>query len=345
MNYSFFLRNHILVRISVLIGLLGLANVALAASEVNVYSLRQPFLTDLIFDAFTEETGIKVNTVFAKEGLIERLQNEGRNSPADLLIVADIGKLSSAVDAGVAQAVKSEVLQNNIPEAYRDPADQWFGLTNRARLIVTAKGRVEPGTIKSYEDLAKPAFKGQLCTRSGKHDYMVALIASVIVHGGVDFARSWLTGLKANLARKPQGNDRAQVKAIAEGQCDIAIINSYYLGAMAKDEQQTPWFDAVDIVFPNQQDRGTHMNISGILMTKAAPHRDNALKLMEYLTSGAAQRLYADGNNEYPVRTDIEPSELVASWGTFIADKLPLADIAKQRATATRMVDEVDYDG
>ena len=292
-----------------------------------------------------KKTGIKVNTVFAKEGLIERLQNEGRNSPADLLIVADIGKLAAAVDAGVAQSVESDVLQKNIPEAYRDPTGQWFGLTSRARLIVTARGRVEPGTVESYEDLVKPEHNGRLCTRSGKHEYMVALIASVIVHDGLDSARDWLSGLKANLARKPQGNDRAQVKAIAEGQCDIAIINSYYLGAMAQDEEQKAWFDAVDIVFPNQQNRGTHMNISGVLMTKAAPHRDNALALMEYLTSDAAQRLYADGNNEYPVRTDIEPSDLVASWGTFKADTLPLADIAKQRATATRLVDEVDYDG
>ncbi|MEE9320520.1 MAG: Fe(3+) ABC transporter substrate-binding protein [Granulosicoccus sp.] len=345
MNYSLFRPNSIIFRISALALFLGFSNTSVAANEVNVYSLRQPFLTDPIFDAFTKETGIKVNTVFAKEGLIERLQNEGRNSPADLLIAADIGRLSAAVDAGVAQAVKSDVLQKNIPEAYRDPADQWFGLTNRARLIVTAKGRVEPGLFESYEDLAKPELKGRLCTRSGKHEYMVALIASVIVHEGLDSARSWLNGLKENLARKPQGNDRAQVKAVAEGQCDIAIINSYYLGAMAQDAEQKPWFDAVNIVFPNQQGRGTHMNISGILMTKAAPHRDNALKLMEYLTSDEAQRLYADGNNEYPVRADIEPSDLVASWGTFKADTLPLADIAKQRANATRLVDEVDYDG
>jgi len=318
---------------------------ALAADEVNVYSLRQPFLTDPVFEAFSEETGIKVNTVFAKEGLIERLANEGRNSPADLLLVADIGVLTAAVDAEVSQPVVSDVLESNVPARDRDPEGHWFGLTQRARIIVTSRDRVEAGLVTSYADLAKPELKGRICTRSGKHGYMVALIASIIAHEGEEAAASWLAGVKDNLARKPQGNDRAQVKAIAEGQCDVAIINSYYMGAMARDPEQKPAADAVNIVFPNQDGRGTHMNISGMLMTTAAPNRENALKLMEFLVSDKAQSMYAEANNEYPVKEDVPASKLVASWGTFEADELQLSDIAKHRSRASRMVDEVDFDG
>ena len=316
-----------------------------ADGEVNVYSFRQPFLTEPMFDAFTAETGIEVNTVFAKEGLIERLENEGRNSPADLVLVADVGNVVAAVEADVTQPVESEVLTANVPAAYRDPDNRWFGLTNRARVVVTARERVEPGLVETYADLAKPELEGRVCTRSGKHEYMVALIASVIAHDGAEAAESWLRGVKGNLARKPQGNDRAQVRAIAEGQCDVAVINSYYLGAMENDPEQKPWVDAVDVTFPNQADRGTHMNISGIVMTAAAPNRDNALALMEFLASDTAQELYAETNHEYPVKPDVARSELVASWGEFEADELPLAEIAKYRGEATRLVDTVDYDG
>ena len=251
----------------------SLACAAPALAEVNLYTYRQPFLMEPIIDAFTEETGIEVNTVFAKEGLVERLVAEGDNSPGDLLIVVDVGNLVAAVEAGVVQPVQSDVLEANIPAEDRDPDGQWFGLTNRARIIVTSKDRVEEGLVTSYADLAKPELEGRVCTRSGKHNYMVALIASRIAHDGAEATREWLEGVKDNLARKPQGNDRAQVKAIAEGECDVAVINSYYIGAMASDPEQQAWADAVNIVFPSQDAEGTHMNISGVVMTKAAPNR------------------------------------------------------------------------
>jgi len=316
-----------------------------AADEVNVYSYRQPFLTKPIFDAFTKESGIKVNTVFAKTGLVERLVNEGDNSPADLIITADIGRLDGALQAGVTQSVSSEILENNIPAEFRDPEGHWFGLTSRARLIVTSKDRMADGDIATYDDLAQPEFRGKICTRSGKHEYMVALIASVIAHEGAEFAQKWLSGVKENLARKPEGNDRAQVKAISEGVCDIAVINSYYLGAMMSDEEQSEWADSVRIVFPDQQERGTHMNISGISLTQGAPNRDNAVKLMEFLASDLAQQMYAEQNHEYPIKTDVKASGLVQSWGEFTYDPMPLSEIAVHRVEATKLVDTVGYDG
>lgn len=315
------------------------------ADEVNVYSYRQPFLIKPMFDAFTLKTGIKVNTVFAKKGLVARLSSEGKNSPADLLFTTDSGALDAALNAGVTDAVQSDVLTTNIPAEFRDPDGHWFGLTSRARIIVTSIDRMKEEDIFTYEELAEPRFKGKICTRSGKHDYMVALTASMIVHHGEAAANQWLTGLKNNLARKPQGNDRGQVKAIAEGECDIAIINSYYMGAMITDEEQAPFARAVRIVFPNQGDHGTHMNISGMSLTQSAPNRDNAIKLMEFLAGDIAQKMYADINYEYPVKPDVEWSTLVESWGKFKYDPLPLADIAKQRDAASRMADQVGYDG
>lgn len=315
-----------------------------ASEEVNVYSYRQPFLIKPMFDAFTKESGIKVNTVFAKKGLVERLKSEGANSPADLVFTVDIGRLDAVLSAGLTQPVSSDVLNEQIPAEFRDPDKHWFGLTTRARLIVASKDRVAENEITSYEGLASPVMKGRVCTRSGKHGYMVALIASVIANSSEDDARAWLTGVKENLARKPQGNDRAQVKAITEGECDVAIINSYYMGNMMTNEEQAPWADAVNIIFPNQDDRGTHMNISGMSLTAAAPNKDNAIKLMEYLAGDKAQRMYAEQNHEYPVNPKVSWSALVESWGSFKQDNTALAEIAKHRATATKMVDEIGYD-
>lgn len=316
-----------------------------AADEVNVYSYRQSFLTDPIFDAFTKETGIKVNTVFAKSGLIERLENEGVNSPADLVLVANVGNLAAAFDAGVTQSIDNTVLSKNIPASYRDENGHWFGLTSRARIVVTSKERVKAGLIETYADLARPELKGRICTRSGKHSYMVELIASFIAHEGESATKAWLEGVKANLARKPQGNDRAQVKAISQGECDVAIINTYYMGAMMSDSEQQGWAQAVNVLFPNQADRGTHMNISGVLLTKASPNRDNAIRLLEFLASDTAQSMYAENNHEYPIKADVAASDLVNSWGTFKKDELPLNEIATYRAQASRLVDSVDYDG
>ncbi|MGI9333545.1 MAG: Fe(3+) ABC transporter substrate-binding protein [Gammaproteobacteria bacterium] len=317
---------------------------ALANGEVNVYSYRQPFLIKPMFDAFTRETGIEVNVVFAKKGLVERLEREGVNSPADLIFTVDIGRLTDATEAGVTQAVVSDRLLANIPSQYRHPEGHWYGLTTRGRLLVTSKDRVRPGEISTYEELADPKWKGRVCTRSAKHAYMVALVASMIAHHGEAKAQAWLHGVKANLAQKAQGNDRSQVKAIKEGVCDVAVINNYYMGKMLNDEEQSEWANAVNIVFPNQADRGTHVNVSGVAMTKAAPHKENALALMEFLSDGLAQQMYAEQNFEYPVKPGVPWSGLLASFGKFKADDLALVEIASHRKTAIQLADKVDYD-
>jgi iron(III) transport system substrate-binding protein len=317
---------------------------AMASEEVNVYSYRQPFLVEPLFQGFTEETGIKVNVVFAKKGLAERLKREGANSPADLVFTVDIGRLNEVVEMDLVQAVNSDTLNNNIPKQYRDPEGLWFGLTTRTRSIYASNERVKDGEITTYEELADEKWKGRICTRSGKHPYNLALIASMIAHHGEAETETWLKGVKANLARKPQGNDRAQVKAIYEGVCDLSLGNNYYLGKMLQDEEQTKWANAVNILFPNSADRGTHVNISGMALTTSAPNKANAIKLMEYLTGETAQTMYAEQNFEYPVNPAVQPSELVASWGEFKADQLPLADIAGLRKAAAKLVDKVAFD-
>ncbi|MHC8493326.1 Fe(3+) ABC transporter substrate-binding protein [Thalassospira sp. SM2505] len=314
-----------------------------SAQEVNVYSLRQEFLVAPLFEKFTEETGVKVNVIFAEKGLVERIKQEGANSPADILMTVDISRIQQAVDAGVTDSVSNDVINANIPAHLRDPEGHWFALTQRGRAIYASKDRVGEGEITSYEDLADPKWKGRVCTRSGTHVYNVALFASMIAVHGEEKAQEWLEGLKNNLARKPQGNDRGQVKAIKEGVCDIAIGNTYYYGKMLENEEQRPWAESVNIVFPNQNDRGMSMNISGMSLIKDAPNRDNAVKLMEFLTGDVAQKIYAEVNYEYPVKPGVEWAENVKSWGTFKADKLPLADIARLNPDAIKMVDTIGY--
>ncbi len=311
--------------------------------EVNVYSYRKPHLIKPLFDRFTQNTGIKVNAVFAQKGMLERLRNEGRNSPADLIFTVDIGRISDFKEAGLIQPVVSDVLMKNIPDNFRDPENYWFGLTSRARIIVVSKDRVEVGEVDSYEDLAEPRLQGKVCTRQGKHPYMVALTASVIAEYGYDGAKSWLTGLKNNLARKPQGNDRAQVKGIYSGICDVAVLNHYYMVKMLADDEQKKWANSVKIIFPNQDGRGVHMNVSGVSLTKYAPHPDAAIKLMEFLSSSEGQGLYAEKNGEYPVKPGVNPQNLVASWGTFKQDSLGLSRIASLRKRAVKLADEVKY--
>lgn len=322
----------------------GMTCGTVVAAEVNVYSYRQPFLIKPIFDVFTRETGIAVNVVFAKSGLVERLKSEGANSPADLIITSDISRLSEAVEAELTQPVNSDVLQSNLPEEYRDPDNHWFGLTTRARIIVQSKDRMQLGDINSYADLANPKLNGKICTRSGKHPYMLGLIGQQIVHTGVENTEAWLRGVRDNLARKPQGNDRAQVKAISQGECDVAIINSYYMGAMQTNEEQSAWAASVDIVFPDQEGGGTHMNLSGVALTKSSPNTDSAIKLMEFLSQELAQSMYAEQNHEYPANIRVSPSGLVRSWGEFKKDSLPLKQVSDARIEASKLVDIVNYD-
>ena len=326
-----------------------LATLCLAApaigEEVNIYSYRQPELIAPLLEAFTEETGIRANVSFLKKGMLEKLKAEGARTPADVILTVDIARLDALVEAGVTQPVNSETITANIPEIYRDPDGEWFGLTTRARVVFASKERVKPGEITTYEDLASGKWKGRICIRSGLHPYNVALFAGHLHHHGSEGTKAWLEGLKANLARKPQGNDRAQVKAVWAGECDIAIGNTYYLGKMLENPEQKPWADAVNVVFPVFEGGGTHVNISGMAMTKGAPHPAAALKLMEFLASPKAQQIYAQANYEYPVAPGVEPSDLVKSWGSFTPDNAPLADLAKLRPQAVRLVEEVDFDG
>lgn len=330
---------------SIAAALMTLGTSALSAEEVNIYSYRQPELIKPLMDAFTEETGVRTNVVFLKKGLVERLMAEGKRSPADLILTVDISRLASAVDAGVTQPVESAALIGNIPAEFRDPANHWFGVTTRARIVYASKERVSADEITTYEDLADPKWKGRICTRSGTHVYTLALVAAMIEHHGEAAAKTWLEGVKANLARKPQGNDRAQVKAIWAGECDISLGNTYYMGKMMADNEQKAWAEAVNVTFPVFEGDGTHVNVSGVAMTKAAPNREAALKLMEFLASSKAQEVYAKANFEYPVGPDSKPSEIVASWGSFTPDSVNLQDLAGHRATALKLVEEVNFDG
>jgi len=315
------------------------------ASEVNIYSYRQPFLIEPLTTAFTDKTGIKVNIVYLRKGMIERMKAEGKRSPADVVLTVDISRLSALVEAGLTQQVVSQILSTNVPEKYRDPAGHWFGLTTRARIIYVSKERVRTGEIKSYEDLADPKWHGKVCTRSGLNAYNLALTSAIIHHHGEDYAKKWLDGFKQNLARKPQGNDRAQVKAIWAGECDLSIGNTYYMGKMLKDPEQADWAKSVNIVFPTFEGGGTHVNVSGIGMAKFSPNKDNALALMEFLSSGEAQEIYATANFEYPIAPGTKVDDLVKSWGSFNADTVNLMTIAKLRKKALKLTEIVDFDG
>ncbi len=326
----------------VFITLLTASTYVAANAEVNVYSYRQPFLVKPLFDEFTKETGIKVNVVFAKKGMAERLAREGEYSPADILLTTDISRLIELHDKGLLQAATSAEMTSAIPAQYRASDDTWYALTTRVRNIYSAKrlGKID----FNYEDLADKKWQGKICTRSGKHPYNVALVASMIAEHGEADTLTWLEKVKANLARKPQGSDRAQVQAIHQNLCDLSLGNSYYFGNMLKDEKQKVWADAVYINFPNQNNRGAHVNISGMAMAKYAPNQSNALALMNFLVSEPAQKMYAETNMEYPVRSGVEPSKLVKSWGQFKADNLSLETIAQQRKAALILLDKAQFD-
>ncbi len=315
------------------------------AQEINIYSYRQPELIQPLLDQFTAETGIAVNVAFLDKGIVERLKAEGDRSPADLVLTVNVERLVDLVAADVLQPVETAILSANIPAEYRDPSGLWFGLTTRARIVYASKDRVKPGEITSYEDLADAKWRGRLCLRSGLHDYNVALTAAYLLHHSPAATTLWLAGLKANLAHRPTGGDRDQVKSIWAGECDIAIGNTYYMGQMLADPEQKAWADAVRIDFPVFEGGGTHMNISGIAMTKAAPNRAAAVRLMEWLASEQAQQIYAEANHEFPVKPGVARSALVQGWGGFTPDTLSLAAIATARSQAVKLIETVDFDG
>ena len=325
-------------------GIAYLPFAAAAEEVVNIYSQRQPDLIKPVLDAFTAETGIKTEVLFLDKGLEDRIAAEGTNSPADVIMTVDIARLTNAKEKGVTQALEDETVNANLPVEYRDPEGHWFGVTKRARVVYASKERVEQDTI-TYAELADPKWKGKICIRSGQHDYNLALFSAAIAHWGAEKTEEWLEGVKANLARKPDGGDRDQAKAIFAGECDIALGNSYYVGLMQtneKEPEQKDWANAINVLFPTFDNGLTHVNISGAALAKNAPNRENAVKLIQFLSSHAAQQIYAEQVFEYPAEPGLEPSSVVKAFGELKADTLPLAEVAKHRKEASEMVDRVD---
>lgn len=334
-------------------GLVGLAmsGVVSAEEEVNIYSYRQPHLIEPMLQVFTNQTGIKVNAVYAKKGMIERIKAEGDHSPADLALTVDISRLAALKNAGLLQPVHSQALKSNIAENLRDPGMEWFALTQRSRVIMAAKDRVPEGAITSYEQLGDPNLGYKVCMRKGNHAYNISLISSMVAAHGRDGARKWLQGVNDNLGRKPQGNDRAQVGGVIAGECDLAIANTYYFGKMftgngGKNPEQIEWAKGVQVIFPNQQDRGAHVNISGIGLLKNSPNKSNAIRLMEWLSGDIAQYMYAHENYEFPVKSGVPSSPFVTKYlrgGDFKADAVSLSTIADHAKTASELVAEVNF--
>ncbi len=325
---------------------LAVPPVAQAAGEVNIYTTRQEVLIRPLLDAFEAENGIRVNVVFAREGLIERLESEGANSPADVMLTADVSYLLQAQAKGLLQPVQSPVLDAAIPGQYRDPDGTWFALSLRARPIMYSKERVKPEELSTYEDLADPKWRGRICVRSSSHVYNQGLVAAMIAADGAAAVEQWAKGFAANLARPPAGGDRDQIKAVAAGECDIAIANTYYLAGMLKDESDPSQAEAarkVAVFWPNQDGRGAHVNVSGGGVTASARNRDNAVKLLEFLVSDPAQRLYADAVNEYPVKPGVAPGEAVAGFGDFKADPVSLAEIGNHQKDAVDIMDRAGW--
>ncbi len=343
-------------------GVIAFASVALAAAAVpaaaqfnnnpntvNVYTTREPGLVLPLFDLFQEETGITVHTVYISQGVAERLTAEGEHSPADLIMMVDYGELMNLVDRDLTQPVHSDVLDEIIPANLRDPGDQWFALSIRARVIYasTDPARV-PEQALTYEDLAKPEWKGRVCIRSGQHPYNTSLFAAYIAKHGEEATQEYLTALHDNLARTAGGGDRDGARDILAGICDVAVGNSYYVGLMrsgAGGAEQQAWGDAIRVILPTFDDGlGTHVNVSGAVVAKYAPHYDNAVRLLEFLVSPEAQDLYARGNFEYPVRAGVELDPIIANLGQLVIDPTPVSEITRYRTMASQLVDIVGFD-
>ncbi len=326
--------------------LIALPIAAQAADEVNLYSARKEALIKPLLDRFTEQTGIQVNLVTGKaDALLKRLQSEGRNSPADVLLTTDAGRLHRAKAAGVTQAIDSADLQSAIPAAYRDPEGHWFGLSLRARPILYVKDKVDPTELSTYEDLADPKWKGRICIRSSDNIYNQSLVASLIAADGAEATETWAESLVGNLARPPRGGDRDQIKAAAAGQCDIAVANTYYLAGMltSKDAGQQAAAERMAVFWPNQDGRGAHVNVSGAAVTKAAQHKDAAVKLIGFLADDQSQQWYAETNGEYPIRKAIPVSPVLAAWGTFKTDDLNLEQLGELNGDAVRLMDRAGW--
>ncbi len=315
------------------------------AQDVNIYTTREPGLIQPILDAFSAETGITVNTVFMQDGLIERVSAEGESSPADVLMTVDFGVLNDLVEAGLTQPIESEVLEAAVPEALRDADGNWFALSGRARVLYAAKD-LDLDSF-TYEQLDDEEWRGKLCIRSGQHPYNTAMFAAYMAKYGEEETRSWLEGIKANQARVAAGGDRDGARDIAAGICDIAVGNSYYVGLMASGaggSDQQAWADEIKVILPTFENGGTLVNISGAGVAAHAPNKDAAIQLLEYLVSDEAQKLYAEGNFEYPVTDSAEVHPIIAAFGTLEPDAMPLTEVLPYRTRASELVDEVNFD-
>jgi len=316
------------------------------SEEVNVYTHRHYEVDQMLFERFTELNGIKVNVINASaDELIQKIETEGESSPADVLITVDAGRLHRAKEKDLLNPVNSDLLNQNIPANFRDPEGYWFGLTYRARVIAYSKERVTLDQLSTYEDLANPNWKGKVLARSSGNIYNQSLLASIIVANGREEAKNWAASLRSNMARDPKGNDRDQVKAVAADEGDLAIVNTYYIGRLLESEnsEEVKAGESVGIYFPNQEGRGTHINVSGAGVVKYAPNRENAIKFIEFLSDTEAQKVFAHANFEYPVKPGIEPHSLLQSWGEFKSDTINLSLLGINNKDAVLIFDEVGW--
>ena len=332
-----------LISFSLCAALLG--NAAAQEKELNLYSARHYQTDEALYSGFTRQTGIKINRIEGKEDeLIERIRNEGANSPADILITVDAARLANAHELGLFAPVKSKLLEARIPAHLR--ADDWFSFSTRARVIVYAKDSINPADVQNYADLADPKLKGKVCTRSGSHPYNLSLMAAIIAHQGEARADAWARGVVANFARAPKGGDTDQIKAVAAGECAVTIANTYYVARLMRSDkaEDKKTMEKVGVVWPDQKGAGTHLNVSGGGMLKHAPHREAAVKFLEYLASDEAQRYFADGNNEWPAVASVKVSNpALEKLGKFKADTLPVGSLAMYRAKAQMIFDRAGY--
>ena len=316
------------------------------SAQINLYTHRHYDSDKILFEKFTDETGIKINVIKGSaDQLIQRMISEGKNSPADILLTVDAGRLHRAKEAGVLQSVNSETIDKNVPSEMRDPDGFWYGLTVRARVIVYAKDRINSNELSTYEDLATAKWKGKIAIRSSGNIYNQSLMASLIEANGSRRALRWAIGIRKNMARAPRGNDRDQVRAVAAGLADIAVVNTYYLGILAnsKEKKDRDVFNKVSVFFPNQNNRGTHINISGAGIAKYSKNKSNAIKFIEFLTSPEAQETFGKVNYEYPLFIENNKSDLLKSWGSFKADKQNLSILGIRNSEAVKLFDRADW--
>ena len=316
-------------------------------AQINIYSHRHYDSDKILFQKFTDQTGIKINVIKGSaDQLIERLISEGGNSPADILLTVDAGRLHRAKVAGILQPIESKILSENIPPSMRDEDDYWFGLTVRARVLVYSKERVTPDQLSTYEDLANRKWRGKIAVRSSSNIYNQSLMASIIASNGSRKALSWAKSIRKNMARAPRGSDRDQARAVAAGLADVAIMNTYYLGILANspDAKDREVFKKVSVFFPNQNDRGTHINISGAGITKSSKNKKDAIKFLEFLSDSDSQKTFGSVNYEYPIKIEANQSELLKSWGTFKYDKLNLSVLGANNAEAVKLFDKAGWE-